>query len=118
MLSIQVRKGTCIGTGFFPTTQVGNVATYDCSLQGSFVGTQKCACLLGKRDGEWQKVTGMCFSTSMIVMLIVMLFLVIVAAIFFVIRSSRRAKAVGGIKNKPAVLKKSGASANQKAVKV
>ena len=118
VLSIQVRKGTCIGTGFFPTTQVGNVATYDCSLQGSFVGTQKCACLLGKRDGEWQKVTGMCFSTSMIVMLIVMLFLVIVAAIFFVIRSSRRAKAVGGIKNKPAVLKKSGASANQKAVKV
>lgn len=118
VLHIQVRRGVCPASGFFPATQVGSVATYDCSLQGSFVGTQKCACLLGEKDGEWQDITGVCFSTSMIVMLIILLFIVIVAAVYFVLRSSRRVKAVGGVRNKAAVMKKGGASSTPKAVKV
>ena len=118
VLNIQVRRGVCVGTGFFQTTQVGNVATYDCSLQGSFVGTQKCACLLGEKDGEWQKITGICYSTSMIVMLIVLVFIAIVASIFFVLRSSKRAKAVGGVRNKPMTIKKGTNSPNNKVIKV
>ena len=53
-ITIAVRKGRCPPEGVFERTPVGEVAVYQCSLQGSYVGTQKRACVLGKKDGEWQ----------------------------------------------------------------
>ncbi|KNB41320.1 cadherin domain-containing protein, partial [Blastocystis sp. subtype 4] len=40
-VSIQVRKGECMAEGVFPVTYVGETAVYECSSQGSYVGTQK-----------------------------------------------------------------------------
>ena len=118
VLNIQVREGICHATGFFETTKVGHVATYSCSQQGSFVGTQKCACLLGEEDGEWQEITGICFSISMIVLLVVLAVIVIAAVLFFVVRTSKRVKAVGGVRNKPQGGKKNGSLGKRKVMKV
>ena len=46
---IVVRKGYCQPEGVFEKTPVGEVAVYECSQQGSYVGTQKRACILGVR---------------------------------------------------------------------
>ena len=96
---ISVRKGRCMAEGNFETTEVGNVAQYDCSLAGAYVGTQKRACLLGARDGEWQKISGYCMPIVMIVILIVVVIAVILIVVFILVRS-RKAKAVGGAKGK------------------
>ena len=53
-ITINVRKGYCMPEGVFERTLVGEVAVYQCALQGSYVGTQKRACVLGEKDGEWQ----------------------------------------------------------------
>ena len=100
-ISLSVQKGTCKAEGIFPTTEVGEVAVYDCALSGSFVGTQKRACILGEEDGEWQGISGFCISTSLIVVLVFVVIAVIGVAIFFFVRVNRKAKAVGGIKGKP-----------------
>ena len=51
-VSIRIRKGQCAADGVFPTTDAGVVATYDCSMKGHFIGTQKRECVLGATDGE------------------------------------------------------------------
>ena len=51
---IAVRKGYCQPEGVFDRTSVGEVAVYECAMQGSYVGTQKRACVLGKRDSDGQ----------------------------------------------------------------
>ena len=43
--SIQVQKGQCIAEKVFPVTFVGETAVYECLSQGSYVGTQKRACM-------------------------------------------------------------------------
>ena len=96
---ISVRKGRCMAEGNFETTEVGKVAEYDCSLEGAYVGTQKRACVLGTRDGEWQRISGYCMPIFMIVLLVVVV-IVIVMAVVFVLMRSRKTKAVGGVKGK------------------
>ena len=96
---ISVRKGRCMAEGNFETTEVGKVAEYDCSLAGAYVGTQKRACVLGTRDGEWQRISGYCMPIFMIVLLVVVV-IVIVMAVVFVLMRSRKTKAVGGVKGK------------------
>ena len=61
-----------------PTTDAGVVTIYVCSMKGNFVGTQKCECVLGERDGEWQKVRGVCVSVVLIILLCVVVFVVII----------------------------------------
>ena len=100
-INLSVQKGTCKAEGNFPTTNVGEVATYDCALGGSYVGTQKRACLLGETDGEWQNISGFCMSVSLIVILVVVVIVIIFIVIFFIVRVNAKAKAVGGIKGKP-----------------
>ena len=102
----------------FPTTNVGEVATYDCALGGSYVGTQKRACVLGETDGEWQSISGFCMSISLIVILVIVVIIIIFVVIFFIVRVNRKAKAVGGVKGKPSSKKSLSRTPSNKAVKV
>ena len=45
-----VRKGFCQPEGVFEKTPVGEVAVHECSQQGSYVGTQTRACVLGEKE--------------------------------------------------------------------
>ena len=49
----------------------GETAVYQCALQGSYVGTQKRACVLGEKDGVWQKASGFCMPVLAIVLIVV-----------------------------------------------
>ena len=99
-LAITVRKGSCPPEGVFDTTPVGETAVYQCSKQGSYVGSQKRACVLGKKDGEWQQASGFCVPVYGIVILILVIILIIVVVVFLVMRTTRKAKATGGVKGK------------------
>ena len=99
-ISISVRKGRCNAEGVFPVTEVDTVATYECSMQGSYVGKQTRACVLGATDGEWQKASGFCMSVATIVILIVVALIVIFVVVFILMRMGGKAKAVGGVKGK------------------
>ena len=123
ILNLSVRKGECKAEGNFPKTKVGEVAEYECALGGNYVGTQKRACLLGSRDGEWQKIQGTCFAVATIVLLVIIVIVIVVIAAFFVMRTTKKSKAVGGVKGKKSTKagapKKSGKSTvSSKAVKV
>ena len=98
-ITIFIRKGRCPPEGVFERTPVGEIAVYQCALQGSYVGTQKRACVLGKKDGEWQKATGFCMPVVAIV-LIVIVVIVIIAVVVLLLMRSRKTKAVGGVKGK------------------
>ena len=100
VITISVRKGYCQPEGVFERTNVGEVAVYQCSLQGSYVGTQKRACILGKKDGEWQKASGFCMPVVAIVLLVVVVIIIIAVVVFLLMRTTRSAKAVGGVKGK------------------
>ncbi|KAK8800128.1 hypothetical protein WA171_004763 [Blastocystis sp. BT1] len=100
IVSIQVRKGRCIAEGVFPVTEVGKVAEYDCATQGSYVGTQKRACVLGSEDGEWQKASGFCMPIFAIVLIVIVVLVIVVIVVFFLMRVGSKAKAVGGVKGK------------------
>ena len=101
-VDISVRNGRCNAEGVFPLTEVDSVAEYQCSMQGSYVGTQKRACVLGETDGVWQKASGFCTSVGTIVILIVIVIIVVVVVVFMLMRAGRKSKAVGGVKGKKA----------------
>jgi uncharacterized membrane protein len=106
-----------LGEGNFETTEVGVVAEYNCALQGSYIGTQKRACILGATDGEWQKIQGVCVPTMMIILLVLVV-IVIIFAVFFFIGRTKKAKAVGGVKSGKKTSSKKTAAKNTKTVKV
>ena len=99
LITITVIKGYCLPEGVFERTPVGEVAEYDCALQGSYVGTQKRPCILGKKNGEWQQATGFCMPVMGIVMIVIVVIVIIVVVVLIVTRS-RKTKAVGGVKAK------------------
>ena len=98
---IVVRKGYCQPEGVFEKTPVGEVAMHKCSQQGSYVGTQTRACVLGEKDGEWQKASGVCVSVVVIVVLVIVV-VVIVAVVVLLAMKTHKKKAVGGVKGKKA----------------
>ena len=102
-LSIQIRKGRCVAEGVFPVTNVGEVAEYECASQGSYVGTQKRACVLGSEDGEWQKASGVCMPIVVIVIGVIVVIMIIIVVVFLMMRTGKKAKAVGGVKGKKSV---------------
>ena len=110
-ITIMVRKGRCAPEGVFERTNVGEIAVYQCSQQGSYVGTQKRGCVLGEKDGEWQKASGFCMPVVAIVLLVVVVIIIIAVVVFLLMRTTRSAKAVGGVKGK------SGKSAKKTATK-
>ena len=81
------------------------------SEQGSYVGTQKRGCVLGEKDGVWEKASGFCTSVMVIVLLVVVVIVIIAVVVFLLMRTTRSAKAVGGVKGK------SGKSAKKTATK-
>ena len=120
-ITISVRKGYCQPEGVFERTSVGEIAVYECSMQGSYVGTQKRACLLGKKDGEWQKASGFCMPVVAIVLIVVVVIIIIAVVVFLLMRTGRSAKAVGGVKGKSSKAsskKTAPKKASTKAVKV
>ena len=99
-VDITVRVGRCNAEGVFPVTEVDQVATYECSTQGSYIGSQTRACVLGETDGVWQKASGFCMSIASLAILIVIVIIVVVVAVFILMRMGRKSKAVGGVKGK------------------
>ena len=121
VINISSRKGYCAPDGVFERTDVGKIAEYDCAMKGSYVGTQKRACVLGKVDGEWQKASGFCMPVMVIVLLVIIVIVVIVVVVMMLMRSMRKTKSVGGVKAKSAKSTKSSKSAKKttsKSVKV
>ena len=98
-ITITVRKGYCMPEGVFERTDVGEVAVYECAMQGSYVGTQKRACVLGEKDGEWQKASGFCMPVKSFVLIVVVVIVIIVVVVFLLLRT-RSKKVVGGVKGK------------------
>ena len=101
-ISIAARLGYCPPEGLFERTPVGEDVAYACSQQGNYVGTQHRLCVLGEKDGEWQKVRGSCVSVSVVVVGAVVAIIIIAVVIYLIVRSSRKAKAVGGVRGKQA----------------
>ena len=120
VITISVRKGYCQPEGVFERTPVGETAVYQCAMQGSYVGTQKRACTLGAKDGEWQKASGFCMPVMAIVLLVVVVIVIIAVVVFLLMRTTRSAKAVGGVKGKSTKSAKKAApkKTSTKAVKV
>ena len=98
VITISVRKGYCAPEGVFERTDVGEVAVYQCALQGSYVGSQKRACVLGEKDGVWQKASGFCMPVMAIVLIVVVAIVIIAVVVFLIVRTTRKSKAVGGVK--------------------
>ena len=101
-INISVKKGTCKADGNFLTTDVGEVFVYECAKGGAYVGTEKRACILGEKDGEWGPITGFCMPIAIIIILVVVVIIIVVVVVFILMRVGRRAKAVGGVKGKSA----------------
>ena len=97
-ITLEVRVGHCLAEGVFPTTNVGETAVYQCSISGSYVGSQKRACVLGEKDGVWQKATGFCMPVMAIVLIVVVVIVIIAVVVFLIVRTTRKSKAVGGVK--------------------
>ena len=119
-ITISVRKGYCLPEGVFERTPVGETAVYNCATQGSYVGKQTRACVLGKKNGEWEKASGFCMPVATIVLIVVVVIIVIVVVVLILLRS-RKTKAVGGVKGKnmkAAATKKTAAKKATKQVKV
>ncbi|KNB41300.1 hypothetical protein JH06_5826 [Blastocystis sp. subtype 4] len=102
-VSIEVRKGQCMAEGVFPVTYVGETAVYECSSQGSYVGTQKRACILGSENGEWQNASGFCVSVPLLVVVVLIVIIIIAVVVLILLRTSKKAKAKGGVKGKKTV---------------
>ena len=100
VIDISIRKGECKAEGTFPKTFVGEVAEYNCASGGSYIGTQKRACILGARDGEWQEIQGTCLSVVLIVILVIIVLFIVIILGYFIMRATKKTKAVGGVKGK------------------
>ena len=116
-LAIRVRKGQCRAEGFFPITQVGETAVYECANQGNYIGTQKRACVLGASDGEWEKPTGACLPIFSIIVLVVVVILIVAVVVYLLVRISRKRRAVGGVKTKKNAKKNGKAETKKTSVK-
>ena len=97
-ISISVRIGECIADGVWPKTPVDTIAVYDCKVQGSYFGSQKRVCVLGKQDGEWREVSGVCVSYLIIVVVVVVVVIILVVLIVLISKILKRKKAVKGVK--------------------
>ena len=96
-ITISVIKGYCLPDGVFERTNVGQVAEYKCSSKGSYVGSQKRACVLGKTNGEWQEASGFCVPIFAMVFVVLVVIIIIVVIVLLLVRT-RKTKSVGGVK--------------------
>ena len=100
VVSFSVRKGICKAEYNFETTPVDEVFVFECSKQGSYIGTQTRRCVLGEHDGVWEAPSGSCLSIVLLVTIIIIAVLVIIVIIVILVKVSKKKKAVGGVKGK------------------
>lgn len=117
-IAISVRIGMCKAESLLQETPVGETAEYKCSERGSYIGTQKSACVLGATDGEWQKATGFCMSIAVLTIVIVVVVLVIAVIVFLLVRHSRKSRSKGSVKSKKVKVDKSKKASKSKNMKV
>ena len=97
---------------------MGETAEYKCSSQGSYIGTQKRACVLGEKDGVWEKSSGVCISFGTILLLVVVVVIVIVVVVILIVRKSKRTKSTAGAKAKKTMKKSAAKQEKGKNVKI
>ena len=117
-IAISVRIGMCKAESLLQETPVGETAEYKCSERGSYIGTQKSACVLGATDGEWQKATGFCMSIAVLTIVIVVVVLVIAVIVFLLVRHSRKSRSKGSVKSKKVKVDKSKKASKSRNMKV
>ena len=117
-IAISVRIGMCKAESLLQERPVGETAEYKCSERGSYIGTQKSACVLGATDGEWQKATGFCMSIAVLTIVIVVVVLVIAVIVFLLVRHSRKSRSKGSVKSKKVKVDKSKKASKSKNMKV
>ena len=100
VVTISVRKGYCLSEDVFERTDVGETAVYECSRQGSYVGTRKRRCVLGAKDGEWQKTSGYCMPMMVFMLILVVGICFVVEAVIVVMTVIRYVKTTGGMKDR------------------
>lgn len=97
-LTITVCKAYCYAEDVFLQTEAGEVATYECSSGGNYSGTRIRACVLGTKDGEWQKAAGVCVPLLLIIVVVVVVIVIIVVIVLVAVKVSQKKKAVKGVK--------------------
>lgn len=117
-IAISVRIGMCKAESLLQETPIGETAEYKCSERGSYIGTQKSACVLGATDGEWQKATGFCMSIAVLAIVIVVVVLVFALIVFLLVRHSRKSRSKGSVKSKKVKVDKSKKASKSKNMKV
>ena len=84
---ISVQKGYCAPDGVFDRTNVGETVVVNCWNQQRFsVGVKWRSCVLGKKNGEWQRPMGICVSPVVLSLVLV----VVVPALILLSVSCKR----------------------------
>ena len=123
-INIGVNIGKCPPVDKFPETIVGETAVYECSNDGSYIGSLKKTCMLGEKDGEWAATKGFCMKTYVLYIIIGVVVVIFVIVIIIVVTKKKSnatppMKSTGSVKpttSKKSLSKKS--SAKTTAVKV
>ena len=68
-VEIMVRRGVCRGEGMYREVEVGGVVSVECSGDGLYIGYEKKRCVLGERDGEWEKDSKVCVRVSVLIVI-------------------------------------------------
>ena len=116
-IQISVRKGRCNAEEEFPTIDVGEVAEHRCAEKGYAVGVQRRACILGEKDGEWQKATGVCISYFTLILMSAIVVVIVMDVTLLFLRMEKRIKTIGGMKRLTVVkntIPKTGSSGSMK----
>ena len=66
----------------------------------TLVGTQKRRCVLGAKDGEWQKTSGYCMPMMVFMLILVVGICFVVEAVIVVMTVIRYVKTTGGMKDR------------------
>ena len=78
-IAISVQKGYCAPDGVFERTNAGETVVVNCWNQQRFsVGVKWRSCVLGKKNGEWQRPMGICVSPVVLSLVLVVVVLALI----------------------------------------
>ena len=78
-IAISVQKGYCAPDGVFDRTNAGETVVVNCWNQQRFsVGVKWRSCVLGKKNGEWQRPMGICVSPVVLSLVLVAVVLALI----------------------------------------
>ena len=78
-IAISVQKGYCAPDGVFDRTNAGETVVVNCWNQQRFsVGVKWRSCVLGKKNGEWQRPMGICVSPVVLSLVLVVVVLALI----------------------------------------